>query len=163
MDWYHFKRKIIFQLFEDGFFCLLLFLRRSNRYRSVVLEWTEIKTYEVKFYIFVILTILMTSKQTKSYTTTNLYYCSLQKIYFRCIFFCGFRNVLSTNKRKCIHSVFSAVFKKTRVSETNCYIYMENKCTSFKSDSQNVLWLCVSFLFSNFVITLLAHGYCPVL
>ena len=38
---------------------------------------------------------------------------------------------------------------------------MEKKCTSFKSDSQNVLWLCVSFVFSNFVI--IAHGYGPVL
>ena len=25
----------------------------------------------------------VTSEQTKSYTTTNLYYCSLQKMYFR--------------------------------------------------------------------------------
>ena len=60
-------------------------------------------------------------------------------------------------------SIFSCI-KKKRVSEPNRCIYMEKKCTSFKSDSQNVLWLCVKALFfSNFVITLLAHGYGPVL
>ena len=60
-------------------------------------------------------------------------------------------------------SIFSCIFQKKRVSEPNRCIYMEKKCTCFKSDSQNVLWLCVSFVFSNFVITLLAHGYGPML
>ena len=58
---------------------------------------------------------------------------------------------------------FQLYFSKKRVSEPNRYIFMEKKCTSFKPDSQNVLWFCVSFVFSNFVITLLAHGYGPVL
>ena len=58
---------------------------------------------------------------------------------------------------------FQLYFSKKRVSEPNRYIYVEKKCTSFKADSQNVFWFCVSFVFSNFVITLLAHGYGPVL
>ena len=40
---------------------------------------------------------------------------------------------------------------------------MEKKCISLKSDSQNVLLLCVSFVLAKFVITALAHGYGPVL
>ena len=39
---------------------------------------------------------------------------------------------------------------------------MEKKCVSLKSDSQNVLWLCVSFVLAKF-ITALAHGYGPAL
>ena len=57
---------------------------------------------------------------------------------------------------------FQLYFSKKGVSELNRYIYMEKKRTFFKSDSQNVRWFCVSFVFSNFVITLLAHGYGPV-
>ena len=34
---------------------------------------------------------------------------------------------------------------------------------SLKSDSQNVLLLCVSFVLAMLVITALAHGYGPVL
>ena len=40
---------------------------------------------------------------------------------------------------------------------------MEKKCMSLKSDLQNVLWLCVSFVLAKFVITALEHEYGPLL
>ena len=65
----------------------------------------------------VILAVLITFEQIKSYTELNLCYCSLQKSYFRGIF-CGthlrffsiFRNFCRSIKANYLNSVFLAVF-----------------------------------------------------
>ena len=87
---------------------------------------------------FVILAVLITFEQSKSYTATNLCYCSLQKSYFRRIF-CGthlrffsiFRNVLSINRGKYLNSVFLAVFFKIKDLLTEFEVCTGKYCLRF--------------------------------
>ena len=106
--------------FSRGWFLLFVIVFKAMQLLWECWSWVD--TYQNirgKIIFFVILTILMTFEQTKSWTTTNLCYFSWQKMYFRWIF-CGtqkrffnvFRNVLSSTRRKCIHSVSLAVFFK---------------------------------------------------
>lgn len=70
---------------------------------------------------FVILAVLITFEQTKSYTATKLWYFSLQKLYFRWIF-CGthlrffniFSNVLLLRSKQIFSKNILAIFFKIK-------------------------------------------------
>ena len=80
---YYQKKQAAFQ--EDGFSCLLLFLKRCNCYGSVGLEWTEVKTYEVKFCDFEIIffVILLSNKLNHALQQTSVILACKKCIFIR--------------------------------------------------------------------------------